>query len=242
MLYLVEIILGALIAGILDTVAGFGGALLLIPVLVLAVGTKDAVLLSALIPLGWNLTRVVLVRDWVKWKAALLFAVGILPGAMLGSYWFDLVDPEILQRAIGALLIIFGGYYVLRLYVELPELKGLKEWTFPVIGLLTGVISAILGAGHGPIQTWALGAASLSPREISATNGLVGGITAVARLIAYAFTGQLHRDLWLPGAIGIVAGSIGAVIGLRFSMRAKDSTLELIVGAAIIIAGIRMLV
>ena len=48
-LYL-QIALAGLIAGTLDTVAGFGGSLLLLPVLVLIGGSKDAVLLAAIIP------------------------------------------------------------------------------------------------------------------------------------------------------------------------------------------------
>ncbi len=45
MVYL-EIALAAMIAATLDTVIGFGGGLLLLPVLVMVVGSKDAVLLG----------------------------------------------------------------------------------------------------------------------------------------------------------------------------------------------------
>jgi uncharacterized protein len=239
MIYL-QIALAALIAGTLDTVAGFGGALLLIPILVIAVGSKDAVLLSALIPLGWNVVRMILLRQSVDWRAALLFAVGILPGAFLGARLLEDLDADLVRVAIGAVLVVFGGYYVLRLYFELPAVKGLKRWTFPVIGLLTGAIGSLLGAGHGPLQTWALGAADLGPRAISATNGVVGAVTAVARLIGYGSQGLLHDGLWIPGAVGIVTGGVGAMLGVRLSRRAKDSTLELIIGMALILAGIKM--
>ena len=77
------------------------------------------------------------------------------------------------------------------------------------------------------MQSAALSAAALSPREVVATNGVLGGVTAIARLAGYAFTGELHSALWLPGMIGLVAGAIGAVIGIRISRRGKDSTLEL---------------
>src|SRR2546421_12984934 len=119
MTYLV-IALASLIAGTLDTVAGFGGALLLVPVLVLKIGSKDAVLLSALIPLGWNLTRLVMLRQFANWRTAGLFSLGIVPGAIIGAKLFDQIDPRLLSLAIGVPLILFGGYYVLRLYVDLP--------------------------------------------------------------------------------------------------------------------------
>ncbi|HVK39862.1 MAG TPA: sulfite exporter TauE/SafE family protein [Candidatus Kapabacteria bacterium] len=235
-----EIALGSLIAGTLDTVAGFGGVLLLLPILVLAADSRDAVLLSAIIPLGWNIVRIVMVRPWLRVREALLFAAGIIPGAAIGAWLFEGFDPELLRSAIGIVLVIFGSYYVLRLYVEVPQLRMSKAW-FPLVGVLSGIVAAVLGGGHGPLQSAALSAAALSPREVAATNGAIGGITALARLGAYAASGSLHSALWLPGMIGAVSGAIGALIGIRIARRGKDSTLELVIGAALVLAGMRML-
>jgi uncharacterized membrane protein YfcA len=240
MSYLV-IVLASLIAGTLDTVAGFGGSLLLIPVLALKIGSKDAVLLSALIPLGWNLTRLVMLRQFANWRASWQFALGILPGAIIGASLLDRVDPNALSVAIGITLILFGGYYVLRLYVDLPQPRGLKSWAFPLFGLASGIASAILGAGNGPIQTWGMASAGLAPREIAVTGGALGAITAISRLIGYALSDQLDAGMWLPGLVGIVAAALGSLYGVRLSLRAKDSTLELVIGIVIMLAGVRML-
>src|SRR5512133_2071259 len=235
-----EIALAALIAGTLDTVAGFGGVLLLLPILVIVAGSRDAVMLSALIPLSWNLARVVILRPYVRWMPTALFALGILPGALLGAWYFAGVDPDTLRVAIGALLILFGIYYVVRLYVDLPQMRSLASWWYPIAGLVSGAIGAILGAGHGPLQTWTLAAGGLGPREIVATNGALGAITAIARLIGYAVSGTWNDTIWLPAGIGIAAGVAGALIGIRVSRRAKDSTLELIIGVALVLAGISL--
>jgi uncharacterized membrane protein YfcA len=236
-----EIALGALIAGALDTVAGFGGVLLLLPILVLASDSHDAVLLSAIIPLGWNFVRIAMVRSWIKPRIALLFAAGIVPGALAGAWLLPGVDPDALRTAIGIVLVLFGTYHVIRLYIEVPELPHIADGLLPVVGFVSGVVGAVLGAGHGPLQSAALSATALTPREIAATNGVLGSVTAVSRLVGYAASGSLHSALWLPGAIGAIAGAIGAVVGIRLSRRGKDSTLELIIGVALVIAGIRML-
>jgi uncharacterized protein len=235
-----EIALGSLIAGTLDTVAGFGGVLLLLPILVLATDSRDAVLLSAIIPLGWNIVRIIFVRPWLRTKAALLFAAGIIPGAAIGAWLFEGVDPEMLRTAIGIVLVIFGLYYVVRLYVDVPQLRMSEGW-FPVVGVLSGIVAAVLGGGHGPLQSAALAAAAYTPREVAATNGAIGGITALARLGAYAVSGSLRSELWLPGLVGAIAGAIGAVLGIRIARSGKDSTLELIIGVALILAGARMM-
>jgi uncharacterized membrane protein YfcA len=234
------IFLGSLIAGALDTVVGFGGVLLLLPVLVLVVGSRDAVLLSALIPLGWNLTRTVMMPKLVNWRTGGLMALGIVPGSIIGAQFLDVVNPDLLRKLIGGVLILFGLYYVLRLYYDLPEPRALKSWTVPLFGLAAGAVSSLIGAGNGPIQAWGMAAAGLGAREMAVTGGALGAVNSAARLIGYGVDGQLHAGLWLPGLLGIVAAVLGSLLGIRLSTRAKDSTLELVIGVVIILAGLRM--
>lgn len=241
MLLYFEIVLVSLIAGALDTVVGFAGGLLLLPVLVLLVGSKDAVLLAALIPLGWNIPRLLLLRQQVNWRAAGLFALGIVPGALLGANFLNAIDPRLLQTVIGVVLALFGLYYILRLYMEIPSPGGLKSWAFPVIGLISGVVGSMLGAGHGPLQVGALASSAMPVREIAATGGVLGSITALARVAGYGMEGMLYPELWLPAVAGIAGAAAGTMLGIRLSRRAKDSTLELLIGAVILLAGIKMM-
>jgi uncharacterized membrane protein YfcA len=235
-----QIALAGLIAGTLDTVAGFGGSLLLLPVLVLIGGSKDAVLLAAIIPFGWNIPRLILLRGVINWRATGLFALGILPGALIGGHYLEAIDPAILRVGIGLLLILFGAYYVLRLYIDIPEPRGVSPTWFPIIGLISGFVGGVLGAGHGPIQIGGLASSSMSVREVAATGGALGALTGIARLVGYTASGALHQGLIVPGLVGMAAACGGTFLGIRVSKRSKDSTLELLIGTAMVIAGIRM--
>ncbi|KXK56288.1 MAG: Sulfite exporter TauE/SafE [Chlorobi bacterium OLB7] len=199
-LHYAEIALAAFIAGTIDTVVGFGGGLLLLPILVLMVGTLDAVLLTALIPLGWNIPRILLLRNWIDWNKTMWFTLGILPGALFGGQLLGHLDAATVRVGIGCVMVLFGGYYILRLYVDLPKERLPGLWPLPVVGLLTGAVSAWVGAGNGPLQTWALDASGLNAHQAAATNGALGGITAVARCIAYGIAGELHSGL-IPTAV-----------------------------------------
>ncbi len=238
---LIEVLLAALIAGTLDTVAGFGGALLLLPVLVLVTGAETAVMLTAIISLGWNIVRAVVLREFVDLRASWMMVIGIVPGSLLGAAFLKDVDPSMLRTAIGAMLVIFGAYYVVRLYVELPEPRGMKRWMLPAAGFVSGVISTLLGAGHGPLQTIPLAAADLAPRAVTATNGVLGALSGLVRVGTYAFYGMLGSNLWVPGAVGLVGAGTGSLLGIRISRSAKDSTLELLIGLALLLAGVRLL-
>ena len=239
---LLQIGLASMIAGLLDTVVGFGGALLLIPMLAMIVGGHDAVLLAALIPLGWNVPRIVMLRKWIRWRVALLFAIGIVPGTYLGAALLGSIEPHILARCIGGMLVLFGAYYVGRLYIDLPQPRGMKEWAFPLVGLVSGVIGGILGAGHGPLQAGGLVASSMPIRDVAATNGALGAISALARVAGYGLEGMLYKELWIPALLGAAFACGGAIFGIRVARRSKDSTLELLVGVVLVIAGLKMLI
>jgi uncharacterized membrane protein YfcA len=241
MIVFLEIFTAALIAGSLDTVAGFGGGLLLMPVLVLVMGSVDAVLVAPIIFLGWNIPRVVLLRESINWKSVLLFSIGIVPGTLVGTMLLKSIDPSLLQTAIALLLILFGAYYLLRLYAELPSLRRLSGWALPLIGFVSAVIGAILGAGHGPLQSIALSASALTPHAIAATNGALGGVSSIVRIGVYLIEGLLTSTIWTLGLVGAAGGWLGGVLGVRISRRTKDSTLELMIAVLLIIAGIRML-
>lgn len=240
MVELAQIAVAALIAGALDTIVGFGGGLLLLPILVSTFGSTDAVILSAVVPLGWNIGRLVLLRSSINWQTTWLFGLGILPGAFLGGFFLADVNPDHLRIAIGALLIALGFYHVLRLYVDIPFPQMKKEIVFPLIGLIAGVISGLLGAGNGPLQSWTMSAAGVEPKVSVAVNGVLGLMTGGIRLVAYSITGMLGAFPWLAALVGFVAAVFGSLAGVRLSRRTSDSTLKLLIGLVIIIGGIKM--
>ncbi len=238
---ILEIALASLIAGTLTTVAGFGGGLLLLPVLVLATGSKEAVLLSAIIPLGWNFTRIPLLWKWVEWHTIFLLALGLIPGTVLGAHFLEAIDQNVLRTIIGYVLVVLGLYHTLQIYFEVPEITRIPKWGYPIAGVIAGAIAALIGAGNGPIQTWVLHAASVSPRGVIATNGILGAGSSIVRLISYWLEGLLVNMPWMLLGAGVVGAAIGAYMGFRISLRTRDSTIKLLVGLVIIAAGVRLL-
>lgn len=236
-----EIILAAVIAGTLDTVVGFGGALLLVPILVLVAGAQEAVILTSIIAVGWTAVRVAILRSFIDPRTMLLMAIGIIPGVFVGTGILERMDSAALRAAIGVALIAFGGYYVIRLYVEIPEFRGWPRWTVPFVGFVAGGVGALLGVGSAPLQTMALTGVGLAPRVVSAGSGALEGVTALLRLGSYALKGMIGREIWVPGALGLIGGAIGALLGLRLVRRDKDSTLELVIGGVLLLAGVRLL-
>ena len=242
MIEIVQIALASCIAGLLDTVVGFGGGLLLLPILVALLGGSEAVVLTAVIPLGWNLTRLPILRSFIDLRALKLFTLGIVPGAFIGGLFLQSINADHLGLGIGILLVVLGGFHILRLYVELPTPSFPEQWSFPIVGFVAGGLTALLGAGNGPLQSWTMSAAGVVPQSIVAVNGALGVLASVARLLSYGIEGMLRDFPWTIAIVGVISGAIGSYGGIKLSRRAADSTLKLIIGIVIIIAGIRLIV
>ena len=237
---LVQVIIASFIAGLLDTVIGFGGGLLILPILAIIFSEYDAVILSALIPLGWNAVRVVMLRRIIELQSLGYFLVGIVPGLVIGTFMLERIDADALRVGIGILLIVLGLYHTVRLYVELPFPKLSERILFPCIGLLGGFLSALFGAGNGPLQSWSMAATGVVPAVASAVNGVLGMVTGGVRLLLYWWKGILIDVPWVAGVVGVAAAAVGGVVGVRMSRGTVDSTIRLVIGLAIVAAGLRM--
>jgi uncharacterized membrane protein YfcA len=235
------IAIAALLSGVLDTVVGFGGGLLLLPVLVTILNPQNAIVFTALIPLGWTLTRIPLLRSFLDRQTILLFTAGIVPGAVLGSLLVSRIDPDMLRSGIGGLLIIMGLVQLVRLYVEIPGPRVRPRFLFPTTGFVAGGVSALLGAGNGPFQSWSMNAAGIRPRAIVAINGVIGAVLSLTRLVSYGAEGMMDEVPFVAGLAGVGGAIVGSLIGVRLGKRGSDSTLRVLIALVVVAAGIRLL-
>src|SRR3954471_3585357 len=91
------------LAATISGTAGFGGALLLLPVLAYAVGGKAAVPILTLAQLLGNLSRAGLGWREIRWRPALVLGVGAVPASIVGSRLFVALPPVAVLRVIGVL-------------------------------------------------------------------------------------------------------------------------------------------
>jgi uncharacterized membrane protein YfcA len=100
----------ALVASFLAVVAGFGGAVVLLPVLVWAFGVRDAGPILTVVQLVGNGSRVLFNRRELVWPVAGWFALGAVPLAVLGGFLFAAALAPLLTRLLGAFLLLAVAY------------------------------------------------------------------------------------------------------------------------------------
>jgi uncharacterized protein len=102
-------------AGLLANSGGF----LLVPVFLLVAGLRMRPAAGTSMLVAAILTVPTLATHWalghVDWAIAATFALGLVPGTLLGSRASRRLPSAISQRAFGGLLLLFAGWYLLRL-------------------------------------------------------------------------------------------------------------------------------
>ncbi len=216
-----------LAAGLLTTMAGMGGGMLL--TLALAAWWGDpvrAVVVSTPALLVGNAHRLALFREHVQWRTAAPFVGGAVPGALIGGLLAVSVPPMLVQvcmaSAAGLAVARHAGW--LRLDVSGRALAP--------AGLGIGVASAAGGAGVlvGPVLLSAglTGAGYLATMSLSALSMHVG------RLVAFGARGAVEvPDLAIAALLaGCIA--LGNAGGRWLRARAGERAMQHVqVGTAV---------
>ena len=111
--WLVAIGLGA---GFTAGLLGVGGGLIMVPAftLVLRMQVKEIIASSLVAVAMMSVTSLIghLIAGHIDWTYALPLAVGVIPGARLGSRFTAGASDRTMKLVCGALLVVFGIYYL----------------------------------------------------------------------------------------------------------------------------------
>ena len=125
---------------------GFGSALVAIPLLSLFLDIKSAVPLCILNSLVITTYLSLKMRKDLDGKKILPLCIAAVPGIVLGSTLLKQIDPAIIRRSLGILLVIYSLY---SLFASPKPRKLHKAWSW-VAGFSSGAIGAAFSAGGPP--------------------------------------------------------------------------------------------
>jgi uncharacterized membrane protein YfcA len=231
------LLVAALAASTLAAVAGFGGAAILLPVLVLVVGPRDAIPVLTIAQLVGNGSRVVLNRDALSWPIVGWFALGGIPAALIGGFLFAAAPLEALTRLIGAFLLASVAWRHLR-----PAPSGvLGPRTFTVIGAVFAFASALVGS-VGPIMAPFFLAAGLLKSAYIGTEAAATVVMHVTKLVAYGIAALLSVAVLAVGLVMAPAMIAGSWIGKRIVDRLPERVFVAVIEVVLVVTGIAFLI
>jgi len=224
------------VAGILSAVTGFGGAAILLPVLIHLFGPREAVVALTVAQLIGNLSRVWFNRRELDWQVIGWFAVGAVPLTVAGALVFVTAPLTRLTPALGvALLFLVVGRRLLK--GRYPRL-GRTGWIAAGGGL--GFLSAIVGTA-GPLAAPLFLGRNLTRGAYIGTEAATAVLMHVVKLLAY---GTAFLVTVRTGTIGVGLGIgllVGAYLGKRIVDRMPEHLFVTLIEVALIVAGVRLL-
>lgn len=191
------------LAGTVSGAAGFGGAIVLLPALALALGPREAVPVLTVAQLCGNLARACLGRREIRWRPALLFAAGAIPACAVGSRLFVGLPAGALGRGIGVLLL------ALLVFRRLGTRRPIPEPGLPPAGALVGLLSALAGSA-GPLGAAVFLGLDLPARAYVATEAVTAALVHLTKGLVYGrYAALTATDLARGLALGaaLVAGA-----------------------------------
>ena len=233
------LILLGLAAGILGSMLGLGGGIVMVPVLTfLGVSPATAASNSLFAALSNAVASTISYSKQKRIVISLGLKLGLLsiPGTILGAIISTDVTPSIFKILFGLILIASAAYIFLRKKLESKEKSLSYQMMVFVIGasFFAGIISAFFGIGGGiifvPLMVVGMG---MMMKNAAPTSQLILLFSSLSGVIVHSVLG--HPDFTQAGLLAI-GSFIGGLVGARLSIDIKERYLQILISIVILIA------
>jgi uncharacterized membrane protein YfcA len=261
------VLVGAFLAGLLGSLTGLGGGIIIVPMLTLlfhvdlryAIGAS----LVSVIATSSGAAAAYVREGYTNVRVGILLEVGTVGGALIGAALSSVTKPEVLAVLLGVVLLA-TAYKSTQPRADHELLHTPDKWsarlrldsTYPVEGgeqaysvtkvpaglalmFLAGILSALLGIGSGIIKVLAMDQMMRLPFKVSTTtSNFMIGVTAAASAGVYFHRGLIDPTIALPVMLGVLGG---ALLGARILTRANVKWLRTLFTVVVVVMGLQML-
>ncbi len=213
----------------------------MLPLLAQVVPASAAIALATPVMLVNNLGKLVVLRGALDRAFLGRTMIGAIPGAAAGALLVGVVPEAALRRAIGAFMIGYVGWEIVRRRDADPAAPamtgrlGAAGW-----GALTGFASGLVGAG-GPTNAAAMNQSGLTRQTFVATGAAISVAMQLVKLPVYAASGVLRARDWPLAALLCATALAAAFAGRALLARMSDRVFRRILLAALALLGATML-
>ena len=230
-------------AGILGSMIGLGGGIVVVPVLTffgfpptLAVSNSLFAAFSNAVGSTVSYSR----QKRIDYSLGLKLGLLCIPGTILGAYLSNDVTPVLFKILFGLVLISSAIYIFMRKKIETQEKILTTQMIIFVISasFFAGIISSFFGIGGGivfvPLMVVGIG---MTMKKAAPTSQFILLFASLSGIIVHSMLG--HADFLQAGLLS--AGAfIGGIIGARISFNVKERSLQILVSAIIILSAIKL--
>lgn len=222
---------------LLQSIFGFGGGLIAVPLLSLVFDVKLAVSLVMIFQLFMGLLLIP-VRDQIGWRHVALLAPWLIAGAGLGVLFLDWAPLTLLRVLLAAYLV---GYVT---FETVPRIAGgWKRVTYShaLAGTSSGMIQGLFGAGGPMLVTYFRDVCSSQESfRASVIAGLF--ISNILRLMVSVPSGLLSQEVWQIALPTFPFFLVALIVGHKFSNRISSKNFDVAVRVLLIGSALALIV
>ena len=230
-------------AGILGSMIGLGGGVVIVPVLTFLGFPPTVAASNSLFAALSNATASTISyskQKRIEYSLGIKLGLLSIPGTILGAVVSTDVAPDIFKILFGFVLIGSAAYIFLRKKLETKEKTLSRQMIVLVIGasFFAGMISSFFGIGGGvvfvPLMVVGMG---MAMKKAAPTSQMILLFASMSGVIVHSFLG--HPDFLQAGLLS-VGSFIGGLIGARLSVDIKERYLQILVSLVILIAAAKL--
>ena len=258
--------LAAFGAGLLGSLTGLGGGIVIVPLLTLGFGVAlpyaIGASLVAVIATSSGAAAAYVREGYINIRVGMLLEVATTTGALMGAYLAGIIPTHVIAVIFAIILLLTAAQSLQPRLEHLTEVSGQLAHrlrlgsTYPtptgrqhyevrhvplgfVLMFVAGILSALLGIGSGVVKVVAMDRAMYLPFKVSTTtSNFMIGVTAAASAGVYLHRGYIDPTLAFPVMLGVLAG---ALVGARLMGAARTGFLRLLFTCVMVILAGEML-
>jgi uncharacterized membrane protein YfcA len=173
----------------------------------------------------------------IDWRSLPIFLIGGVPGVPVGAYLLLHLQTAVYRDIIGVLLIVYGGYLLLRWPARSLQTGPLADACAGFLGGLTGGLAGFPGAS---VTIWCGLKGWDKAHQRGVYQPFILCMQPVSLIVIYLMrpSASSAAELDWKTLAFVPAALLGAWFGLRIFRRLSDRQFEIAVNALLILSGI----
>ncbi len=232
-------------AGLLGSIIGLGGGIIIVPVLTffgfspaLAASNSIFAVFSNAIASSISYAK----QRRIEYSIGLKLGLLSIPGTIVGAYVSSEITPSIFKILFALILISASVYIFSKRKIESKNYNLSKQIMILAVGasFFAGIISGLFGVGGGiifvPLMVVAMG---LSMKNAAPTSQFILLFASGSALVTHTLLG--HPDFYQ--ALLLATGAfVGGLVGARLSLEIKENSLKILISIVMIGAAVKLFI
>jgi len=232
-------------AGLLGSIIGLGGGIIIVPVLTffgfspaLAASNSIFAVFSNAIASSISYAK----QRRIEYSIGLKLGLLSIPGTIVGAFVSSEITPSIFKILFALILISASIYIFSKRKIEQKNYNLSKQIMILAIGasFFAGIISGLFGIGGGiifvPLMVVAMG---LSMKNAAPTSQFILLFASASALATHTILG--HPDFYQALLLAIGA-FVGGLVGARLSLEIKENSLKILISIVMIAVAVKLFI